>query len=358
LASDQEPVTPVGPNEAMTAVTGANVGTVNHRAPLQLLTPDRQVTGIYRVARCLQRVSRNDSSYLLAELHDGVSSLRCYCWTPELLLALTLAEGTMVSTTFATYEYQGTIRGRISDMSLSESTSPDDVISTLPSALCPLPQVVNCLRTVISLIREPLLREFVARVFRDYALAKRYFRVPASVDDHHSMPGGHAEHALEMALDSSRVSTLSPMNRDLAIVHSIFHDVGKIDTHDQTPRSRELFRMVNHEALTMYLLAEPLRWLEAMWPDGARSLIVGWAPAWARYGRKEQPVIYPPGELVRGLDRTSRASSMLRDHARIEGGVTELTRQRAIWTPSPPPTESGGDEAGHGMPSDAKLASR
>jgi len=44
LASDQEPVTPVGPNEAMTAVTGANVGTVNHRAPLQLLTPDRQVT--------------------------------------------------------------------------------------------------------------------------------------------------------------------------------------------------------------------------------------------------------------------------------------------------------------------------
>ena len=358
MTSEEKSAIVGSPNDRVTIVTDTHVGTISRRVPLQLLQADQQVTGVYRIARCLQRVSRNNNSYLLTELFDGESSIRCYGWTPEFLWALTLAEGTLVTAVFVTYEYEGALRGRLCDIGVSETTSPEDVIATLPPALCPLLGVVGRLRSVVWEIREPLLREFVARAFCDYALAKRYFRVPASFDDHHARPGGHAEHALEMALDASRVLTLSPMNRDLAIIHAIFHDVGKVDTHDHTPRSRELFRMVNHEALTMYLMAEPLRWLEAAWPDGARSLIVGWAPAWASNGRKDQPVIYPPGELVRGLDRTSRASSMLRDHARAEGGVTELTRQRAIWTPSPPSTESRREGEVQAQPADAKPTSR
>lgn len=328
------------------------------RSSLQSLIAGFEVNGTYRVQRCLRRISRNNNCYLLAELHDGTSSLRCYCWNPELVGAMRLAEGTLVTATFVTYEYQGTIRGLLSDVAVLASALPGDVIATLPPTLSPLPGVVERLRVVVDLVQEPLLREFVARAFRDYAFAKRYFRVPASFDDHHAKPGGHAEHALEMALDASRVLTLSPIHRDLAIVHAIFHDVGKVDTHDHTSRSRELFRMVNHEALTLYLLAEPLRWLEAMWPDGARSLIVGWAPSWGRSGRNGQPVIYPPVELVRGLDRTSRASAMLRDRSRPEGGMTELSRGRTIWTPSPPPAGVGPVGLGQLPPANAVPASR
>lgn len=307
------------------------------RVALASLQPNHLVEGVFRVARCLQRVSRTNNTYLVTELLDGVSSFRCYCWTPEIVDSLSLPEGALVAAEFITYEYQGTVRGRISDVEMLTSPTAEDIIATLPPTLCPIPGLVERLRAVVGSIRQPLLREFIGRAFGDYALAQRYFRVPASFGDHHAAPGGHAAHALEMALDTARTAILPKLHRDLAIVHAIFHDVGKIETHDHTSRSRELFRMIDHEALTLFILAEPLRWLEAIWPDGARALIVGWVPGWARSGRGGQPVVYPPAELVRGLDRASRAASLCGAHGRAHGGLVELSRQRAIWTPDEPP---------------------
>lgn len=306
------------------------------RVPLQTLQRDQVVRGIYRIGRCLKRVSRNSASYRLVELIDGASSLRCYGWKPELVHAPGVSEGTIVTAAFVTYEYDGSVRGRLGSLTVVADPKPEDVIATLPSALCPISGVVDRLRTAVASIREPLLREFVARVFADYTVARRYFQVPASFGDHHSKPGGHADHCTEMGVDSAQVQSISEMNRDLAVVQSLFHDVGKIETHLPSQRSAELHRMINHEALTLYLLSAPLHWLAGIWPDGARALIVGWAPAWARNGRG-QPVTYPPGELVRGLDRTSQGSSMQRQHGPASGGICELSRQRAVWSPMPPP---------------------
>ncbi len=311
------------------------------RVPLNELKPDHEVRGNYRIGRCLERVSRNRASYRLVELIDGASALRCYGWKPELVNAPGLAEGTIVDATFVTYEYDGSVRGRLGDLSLLENPKPEDVIATLPSALCPIAGVVDRLRVAVSSIREPLLREFVARVFSDYTVTRRYFQVPASFDDHHSMAGGHADHCTEMGVDSAQVRSISAMDRDLAVVQSLFHDVGKIETHQPSRRSAELHRMINHEALTLYILAAPLHWLEGIWSDGARALMVGWVPAGARNGRG-QPVTYPPGELVRGLDRTSQASSMQREFGPASGGIRELSRQRAVWMPKSPPVDPAG----------------
>jgi len=291
-------------------------------------------------------VSRNNINYLFVELLDGTSTLRCYCWNPEIVRACAFPEGALVEATFGTYDYRGNVRGRINGLEFVPVPAVDHILATLPSSLCPVPSVVERFRMAVSAIHEPLLREFVARAFADYALAKRYFRVPASADDHHAMPGGQAQHAVEMALDSARTDTLPHLHRDLAIVQAIFHDVGKTETHDYTPGARELFRMVDHEFLTLLILANPLRWLEATWPDGARALIVGWSPAWARQRRGVQPVVYPPAELVRGLDRTSRAASLCRDYVSRDGGLTTLSRHRAIWTPASPPATGTAARAG------------
>lgn len=317
---------------------------VTERIALQTLQPDQFVSGIYRVGRCLQRVCRNSASYRFVELLDGASTLRCYGWSPELVNAAGIAEGAMVDAAFLTYEYTASLRGRLGRLLPIASPHPEDVLATLPTALCPMPGVVDRLREAVSCI-QPLLRAFVGHVFTDYGLAQRYFQVPASFGDHHARPGGHADHCTEMCVNSAHICSMSELNCDLSIVQSLFHDVGKTETHLPSQRSREMHRMVNREALTLYLLAAPLRWLEAVWPDGARALLVGWVPASARTGRG-QPVIYPPAELVRGLDRTSQAAAMQREHALIGGGIQELGRQRAVWSPAPPPTADEGSAGG------------
>lgn len=327
------------------------------RVPLQTLRPDQLVRGIYRIGRCLQRVSRNNDGYRILDLVDGPTALRCYGWRTELVQAPALADGAIVEATFLTYDYQGSVRGRLFGVDLVANPSPEDVIATLPSSLCPVPGVVDQLRDVVCSIHEPLLREFVGRVFGDYAFARRYFSAPASFGDHHAVPGGQARHAIEMALDASRSTTLALRDRDTSVVLALFHDVGKIETHEPTQRSRIMHRLINHEALTLYLVAEHLKWLDQRWPDGARALIVGWVPAAARNDRDGQPVTYAPRDLVRGLDRASRAAAMQSEHVPATGGLVELSRKRAIWSPSPPPSADAPAPT-LGQQSDATQASR
>lgn len=310
--------------------------------PLGCLAVGASVRAIYRVGRCLNGWSRNGAEYRFVELLDGASKLPCFGWTLDLVNALPAREGAMVEVSFVTFDLGGNMRGRLTGMRLLPNPASEDVIATLPASLCPIPGVVEGFRKAVAAIREPLLREFVARVFQDYAFAKRYFSVPASVDDHHARRGGQAEHAVEMALDAAIVESVSPLNRDLSIVLALFHDVGKVETHEATPQATAMRRMVWHDALTLYLVAGPLQWLYEHWPEGARALMVGWVPAKARQLPGEQPVIFPPQELVRGLDRTSRASDMQRVHAPDDGGLIELSRHRATWSPAPPPSTDSG----------------
>jgi hypothetical protein len=356
MASDHDPSDPFDLNGGKPAPPPAADEIFGHgRVSLQTLQPDQLVRGIYRIGRCLQRVSRNNDGYRVVDLIDGASALRCYGWKADLVQAPALIDGTLVEATFLSYDYEGHVRGRLCSLKLVANPSPDDVIATLPPSLCPIAGVVDRLRLAVNAIQHGLLREFVARVFLDYALTKRYFLVPASFDDHHPAPGGMAEHSVEMALDASRSTILSELDRDLAIVHAIFHDLGKIETHERTQRSRDTHRAIDHEALTLFLA---LRWLDEQWPDGGRALKIGWVPARTRRDRKEQPVIYPPAELIRGLDRTSRAASMQRDHARADGSVTELSRGRVVWAPTPPPATAASEECSAKHAAGGKSASQ
>ena len=169
--------------------------------------------------------NRNSASYRLVELIDGASSLRCYGWKPKRVHAPGTSEGTIVTAAFVTYEYDGSVRGRLGSLTVVADPKPEDVIATLPSALCPIPGVVDRLRTAVASIREPLLREFVARVFADYTVARR-FLVPASFGDHHSRPRGSRRSLYGDGRGLFTGQSISEMNRDLAVVQSLFHDVG------------------------------------------------------------------------------------------------------------------------------------
>lgn len=343
MASDHRVLDPFDLGEGGPAPSTAAEIPAPGRLQLKSLQAGQLVRSIYRIGRCLQRVSRNNDGYRVIDLIDGASAMRCLGWKADLVQAPAMVDGAMVEATFFTYDYDHSLRGRLHSLVLVTNPSPDDVIATLPTSLCPIPGVVEGLRTAVSAIHDPLLREFVARVFQDYALAKRYFLVPASFDDHHAKPGGMAAHSVEMALNASRITMLSVQDRDLAIVEALFLDIGKVETHEPTQHSRDTHRAIQHEALTLLLVAAPLHWLEKQWPKGGLALKIAWAPSWTRRDRKEQSVICPPAELVRGLDRASRASSMQREHAPLDGSIAELSRGRAVWAPTPSPTSANGE---------------
>ena len=305
------------------------------RVPLAGIGPDQPVRGVFRMGRSFVRLSQRNDPYRIVELVDSSGALRCYGWTAPFVHAAPIPEWSLVDVEFRSYQYQQGVAGRLSALAPAASPTPDDQLETLPATLCPVPGVVGRLIKIVAEIGTPLLREFVARVLSDPVLARAFFRVPASFIDHHAWPGGTAEHSVEMASNAARIEGLSELDRDLAIVNSLFHDIGKTETHDQGGIAFEAFKTVGHDALTLYLLAGPLRWLATQWPTGALALRLGWVAA-AEGNRFGARAMHPAADVVRGMDRISRASAMHRVHFPAPGGFRFLSHGRVLWSPRVP----------------------
>lgn len=123
------------------------------------------------------------------------------------------------------------------------------------------------------LIATPELRLFFDRVFRIEDVRHHYFLAPASRQNHHAFGGGLAVHSVETALlflhqwDCTAES--DPEDRDVGIVVTLLHDLGKIAPHlageDDLPRS-------DHEAVTIHLIRPALARLAAQAPSLADKL--------------------------------------------------------------------------------------
>lgn len=301
--------------------------------------PHSELRGIFRIGRSFLRISQRNDPYRVVELLDGSGVLRCYVWNPS-IVEEPIAEWSLAEVRLWTYRNDHGIVARVNDLALATTAPAEIHLATLPATLCPVPGVVERLVRVVKSMRTPLLREFVARVFADAELARGFFRVPASFVDHHAWPGGTAEHSVEMAANVQMIAGLSDLDRDLAVVGSLFHDIGKVETHDRGPEAFEMFKTVGHDALTLFLLATPLRWLGQQWPSGARALLLGWVGA-SEGARLNARATYPVVDVVRAMDRVSRAAAMHRVHFPITGGLRTLSHGRVLWSPVAP---GGSDE--------------
>lgn len=312
--------------------------------------PHSELRGTFRIGRSFHRISQRNDPYRVVELLDGSGVLRCYAWNPS-IVEEPIAEWSLADVWLWTYRNDHGIVARLNDLAPTTAATVETQLLTLPTTLCPVPGVVERLVRVVMGVQTPLLREFVARVFADADLARGFFRVPASFVDHHAWPGGTAEHSVEMATNVQQIAGLSDLDRDLAVVGSLFHDIGKVETHDRGPEAFELFKTVGHDALTLYLLAGPLRWLTQQWPSGACALLLGWVGA-GEGSRLNARVTHPVVDVVRAMDRVSRVTAIHRVHFATPGGFRSLSHGRVLWSPVAPAQSEGGGVAGTQLPID------
>ncbi|MCW3100742.1 MAG: metal dependent phosphohydrolase [Chthonomonadaceae bacterium] len=100
---------------------------------------------------------------------------------------------------------------------------------------CPLDpdELWQEMKTLVQSLRNPALRELMARLFRKARFRRAYREAPAAQRMHHPYLGGLLEHSVEVArLCDAMARTLPDLDRDLLVTAALLHDVGKLEEID------------------------------------------------------------------------------------------------------------------------------
>lgn len=143
-------------------------------------------------------------------------------------------------------------------------------LELLPSALCPKPFSVDLLVKLINHLTIPPLADFLTDVLCDPANRDPFLTLPASFNAHHNWPGGLLEHSVEVARWVAKFRSIPDVERELGVAAALVHDIAKTRTHQR--RADPLGQLLQHDALTLEILAPALRRLDARWKDGAIAL--------------------------------------------------------------------------------------
>ncbi len=210
-------------------------------------------------------------------------------------------------------------------------------LDLLPSALCPHPYLVEMLVDLLDRLTIPALRDFATDVLCDPEIRDRFLTAPASLHAHHNRPGGLIQHSMQVARMVAGFGSLSDTERELGVVAALVHDLGKLRTYNAAGATTELGGVLGHDALTLEILAGPLKALERRWTDGAtslRHLLVVDTDRKSFHERIEQRV----GLVLRFADQWSAHTDKNRRAFRAESkryGMASFGRQR-FWRPQPP----------------------
>jgi hypothetical protein len=152
------------------------------------------------------------------------------------------------------------------------------------------------------------LKRFMNDVLSLTDYMKTFVSLPASKRHHHSFPGGLLSHSIECALLTYQtvrsLSSVSENEAQVAMVSALLHDFGKIKTLGMENHT-SIGRLIDHEQLTLMLLAVPLNELSGRWPQGADTLqyLLQW---------KEKMGVcrFVSGNAIKMADRLSTSASL------------------------------------------------
>lgn len=224
-----------------------------------------------KVQQVKQRMTRWQQPYLELILAVGGNLIRSCVWKPSLInRSQHIEAGREYNCQLRLRRFNGEIRGDISCVAEADSLALSErVVSRLLST-----EQINELNEWLRDCPLSTLRQFVLNVFSDEQIAEAFFTRPASREHHHCWQGGLAEHSLEVAHGVLRA--LSPdEDQQIAWLTScagIFHDIGKARTHRNDGMYTPLGHTLDHDSMTLEILAPALKTLERTWSEGANAL--------------------------------------------------------------------------------------
>lgn len=163
----------------------------------------------------------------------------------------------------------------LEDWRIFKTYLPNTLIQTLYDHAQHIDNLFNLLQ-LIQGFKTLVIKEFAESLLHNDHLMKCWFSIPASKQHHHSFPGGLMVHSLEVAQMVKHNLNLikndvKNTEQDVTILAALLHDIGKTETLSLKQHT-DLGRLIDHEKLTLLVLAEPLSRLAVKWPKAAETL--------------------------------------------------------------------------------------
>jgi 3'-5' exoribonuclease len=265
------------------------------------LTPGTSFKLECRIRYPNKRIASNGSNYLTFIIEDSSGSLRAYAWQNQCIIPPQMGDLDRVSVRGSIREFDGRIFANIRQI---EHGGVDTLraIDLIPRSLCPEPQLLQKLKSIVSSVENKPLRHFLDSVFADDAIALPFVRLPASKNNHHAAAGGLLRHSLECVEMVQRFSEFGQDMLDLAVAGALLHDTGKIVTLRNEKFCLEGV-LLDHDALTLEVLAPHLARLDGINRDIAVALRYLWT--WRHYRRGMKHPALTIAEALAAVDRIS-----------------------------------------------------
>lgn len=266
---------------------------------------DTEIEGAFMCLQVALKTSRLGKPYYELLLADESGAIPGYC--------LVSNDRTIASLQNV---YAAKIRGRVrlrprgwvveildAEEYWPEFSTLNDALRIFPSDICPKPAALNDFKALLRKLSIGPLINFVHAVITDERITLPFLQVPASIDHHHHEDGGLLFHSVECAQIAETFPHLDALEKELAIVGALFHDIGKIETFACDGQRTKTGFLIDHDALTLEILSRHLHDLKLNWVDGAIALRYIWT--WQSGFQKDRYPRLLAAEAVRSADRIS-----------------------------------------------------
>jgi 3'-5' exoribonuclease len=260
------------------------------------------VSGEFRVRNPQKSETVNGSLYLTFTIEDCSGALNAYVWSEGIIDADELEEFDGITLNGYLRSFNG---GWIVDVVKAEfiQEEPDKPALLIPRSIAPLPSLLEELASLDDYISHDALRRFVGWVLSDDKITFPFVSLPASRQHHHSTAGGLLEHSLECVSMVSRYEEFPQAEIELAMVGALFHDIGKIRTLQEVGKHTPAGHILDHDALTLEVLAPHLRRLDKLCPDAGLALRYLWT--WRLQRNSYRQPLLTIAEAIVSADRIS-----------------------------------------------------
>lgn len=260
------------------------------------------VRGEFRALDSQWRAAENKKKFLRFALRDVTGNLRAHGWEDRYLGPPIIEKNSKIFVQGRMRQYDG---HPILDVEKAEVVSGPEKnpLLRLEADSCPLPQALEQLYGAVEELTVSHLRSFVFSVLAMPGILQSFLQLPASVTNHHSFPGGLLQHSLECVSSVRAQPGFARIDLELGMVAALLHDIGKIRTLRPNLRLTDEGFLLQHDDLTLEVLAPSLRELDASWPTGASDLRYLWSFLKAK---RERPIpCITIAEAVLAADRIS-----------------------------------------------------
>lgn len=261
-----------------------------------------RLKGRYFLTGFVSGVDNHNESYHVLTLSDCTCSINVFCRDRSCINGK-LQPQTMTAIEAVAYDSG---KGPYMRLKYAEASSTNSItdLQQLPRCLLNEPEDLDELLMLVSLISNISLKRFCIDVFCLEEIGIKFIQCPASLKYHHNYRGGLIKHSLEVMKKALRSNKLNSLQKDIATVAGLFHDIGKTLTFTTDCTRTDLGWLVDHQELTLEICAPALKNLSSKEPKIANELRHIWTCASpnAKYGFKPKTHV---ANIIRQADGLS-----------------------------------------------------